>query len=191
MPMERVETSIDGLAVVKPDVYPDARGCFFELYNRMRYAGMGLDAEFVQDNCSSSCYGTIRGLHYQIGDRAQGKLVTVLYGRVLDVAVDVRFGSPTFGEHVAVELSHDNRLQFWLPPGFAHGFSVLSETAVFAYRCTSYYDKECERSIRFDDPDLDIDWKVTDPIVSPKDLAAPPFRSIDKDFIFASEQNRV
>jgi len=183
--MKMRETQIDGLLIIEPDVYADERGYFLEHYNRKRYHDMGFTPEFVQDNCSLSRYGTVRGLHYQIGDYAQGKLVSVAYGRVLDVAVDVRFGSPTFGRHVAVELTHENSLQFWLPPGFAHGFSVLSETATFLYKCTAYYDKACERSIRFDDPDLNIDWQVTESVVSPKDQAAPSFRSIDRDFVFA------
>lgn len=188
--MEMQKTPIDGLLVIKPDVYNDARGYFLEHYSKRRYRDMGFVPEFVQDNCSSSCYGTVRGLHYQIGDGAQGKLVSVSYGRVLDVAVDIRFGSPTFGQHLAVELSHENQLQFWLPPGFAHGFSVLSEKAVFLYKCTTYYDKEGERSIRFDDPDLHIDWKVTSPVVSAKDQAALPFRSIAKDFVVGAEGER-
>ncbi len=180
-------TQIDDLLVIEPDIYGDARGCFLETYNRKRYEEAGLAVDFVQDNCSFSCYGTIRGLHYQVGEYAQGKLVTVLQGRVLDVAVDVRFESPTFGEHVAVELTDENRFQFWLPPGFAHGFAVLSETATFSYKCTSYYHKQSERSIRFDDPDLNIAWNVTSPIVSAKDLEAPPFQSIERDFTFASQ----
>lgn len=189
--MKMRETRIDGLLIIEPDVYTDERGYFLEQYNRRRYRDLGFTPEFVQDNCSFSCYGTVRGLHYQIGDFAQGKLVCVTHGRVRDVAVDVRFGSPTFGQHVAVELSHENNLQFWLPPGFAHGFSVLSETATFLYKCTAYYDKACERSIRFDDPDLNIDWMIADPIVSSKDQAAPPFRSIDRDFHFADAPESV
>ena len=185
--MELRKTEIDGLLIIEPDVFRDTRGYFLEHYNRRKYQDLGFEFEFVQDNCSSSCYGTVRGLHYQIGEAAQGKLVSVPYGRVRDVAVDVRFGSPTFGQHLAVELSHENQLQFWLPPGFAHGFSVLSETAVFTYKCTSYYDKDSERAIRFDDPDLRIDWKVNDPIVSAKDLAGVSFRSIARDFVFSAE----
>jgi dTDP-4-dehydrorhamnose 3,5-epimerase len=186
--MEVERTQIDGLAVIRPDVFHDCRGYFLEGYNKLRYEEIGIGPEFVQDNCSFSHYGTVRGLHYQIGDSAQGKLVSVLHGRVLDVAVDIRFGSPTFGEHVAVELSDENRLQFWLPPGFAHGFSVLSETAVFTYKCTAYFDKRSERSIVYNDPDLNIDWKVTNPIVSEKDLEAPLLRSIERDFVFACSQ---
>jgi len=189
--MEMRETRIPGLRVIEPDVFHDDRGYFLEQYSVRKYREMGLAPAFVQDNCSFSCYGTVRGLHYQIGDFAQGKLVYVAFGRVLDVAVDVRFGSPTFGQHLAVELSHENQRQFWLPPGFAHGFSVLSETAVFMYKCTAYYDGDCERSIRFDDPDLHIDWRVPDPIVSAKDQAALPFRSMARDFIFAADNERA
>lgn len=182
--MEVIKTQIDDLLVIKPDVFHDARGYFLEAYNRLRYEEIGIGPGFVQDNCSFSRRGTVRGLHYQIGDSAQGKLVSVVQGGVLDVAVDIRFGSPTFGEHVAVELTDENQLQFWLPPGFAHGFSVLSKTAVFTYKCTAYYDKKTERAIVYDDPDLNIDWKVTDPIVSQKDLEAPLLRSIERDFVF-------
>ena len=185
--MQIEKTYIDGLLVIKPDVYSDARGYFLEQYSKRRYQELAAFPEFVQDNCSFSRQGTVRGLHYQIGASAQGKLVCVPCGRVLDVAVDIRFGSPTFGQHVAVELSHENQLQFWLPPGFAHGFSVLSETATFHYKCTAYYDKDCERSIRFDDPDLNIDWRVEDPVVSEKDLAAPYLSSIEKDYVFSDK----
>ena len=179
--MQVLKTRVEGLLLIEPDVYRDERGYFFEHYSRAKYEALGLIGEFVQDNCSLSQRGTIRGLHYQIDPGAQGKLTSVVHGRVLDVAVGVRFGSPTFGQYVAVELSEENHVQFWIPPGFAHGFSVLSETVVFMYKCTSYYSKEHERSIRFDDPDLAIDWRVTDPIVSEKDLAAPYLRSIGKD----------
>jgi dTDP-4-dehydrorhamnose 3,5-epimerase len=182
--MQVSQTRIEGLLLIRPDVYRDERGYFFEHYSRTRYEEIGVPAEFVQDNCSYSRRGTVRGLHYQAGPGAQGKLTTVLYGRALDVAVDVRFGSPTFGEHVAVELSSENCLQFWIPPGFAHGFSVLSEEVVFSYKCTSLYSKEDERMVLFRDPDLGIDWQVTDPIVSKKDLAAPRLCEIGKDYVF-------
>lgn len=189
--MEVMKTKIDGLLLIKPDVYSDDRGHFFEQYNKMKYRDIGIVHEFVQDNCSYSRYGTIRGLHYQVGDSAQGKLASVLDGRVLDVAVDIRFGSPTFGEHVVVELTSENNLQFWIPLGFAHGLSVLSEIAVFSYKCTSHYSRDNERSILFDDPDLAIDWQVTIPIVSQKDLEARPFRSIAKDFFFNSQPDQL
>lgn len=182
--MDVRKTEIDGLLTIEPDIYRDGRGYFLEQYAKRRYRDIEGFGEFVQDNCSCSCYGAIRGLHYQVGDYAQGKLVYVPHGRVLDVAVDIRFGSPTFGQHLALELSSENGLQVWLPPGLAHGFSVLSETAVFMYKCTAYYSKEHERSIRFDDPDLGIDWQIAHPIVSDKDLAAPQLASIEKDFVF-------
>jgi dTDP-4-dehydrorhamnose 3,5-epimerase len=178
------QTAIEGLLTIEPDVYHDGRGYFLEQYSVRRYGDIEAPGPFVQDNCSCSRYGTVRGLHYQIGDYAQGKLVYVPYGRVLDVAVDIRFGSPTFGRHVALELNSAHGLQMWLPPGLAHGFSVLSETAVFMYKCTAYYSREHERAIRYDDPDLAIDWQVTNPVVSEKDLAAPSLRAIEKDFVF-------
>lgn len=184
--MRLSQTRIKGLLVIEPDVYRDERGYFFEHYSQDKYKQIGVAADFIQDNCSYSRQGTVRGLHYQVGAGAQGKLTMVLYGKVLDVAVDVRFGSPTFGEHVAIELSRENALQFWIPPGFAHGFSVLSQEAVFSYKCTSLYSKEHERSVLFSDPDLGIDWQVTDPIVSKKDLAAPRLREIEKDYIVES-----
>ncbi len=189
--MQVSQTRMEGLLLIEPDVYPDERGCFFEHYNRARYEAVGVAGEFVQDNCSFSRQGTIRGLHYQVGPFAQGKLTSVLHGRVLDVAVDIRFGSPTFGQHVAVELNDENHVQFWIPPGFAHGFSVLSETVVFMYKCTACYSREHERSIRFDDPDLGIDWQVLDPIVSEKDLAASSLRSIERDFVFDGRSSSV
>lgn len=189
--MEVLKTRIDGLLIIKPDIYRDARGYFFEQYNKLKYRDIGLVHEFVQDNCSYSRYGTIRGLHYQVGDSAQGKLANVLDGRVLDVAVDIRFGSPTFGQYIAVELTSENNLQFWIPPGFAHGLSVLSETAVFSYKCTAHYSKDNERSILFNDPDLAIDWQVTTSNVSQKDLEAQPFRSIAKDFFFNPQSNQI
>lgn len=189
--MEVLKTSIDGLLIIKPDIYFDTRGHFFEQYNKIKYKDIGLVYEFVQDNCSYSRYGTIRGLHYQVGDSVQGKLASVLYGKVLDVAVDIRFGSPTFGEYIAVELTSKNNLQFWIPPGFAHGLSILSKTAVFSYKCTAYYSKDNERSILFNDPDLAIDWQVTTSNVSQKDLKALPFRSIAKDFFFSPIPNQV
>jgi dTDP-4-dehydrorhamnose 3,5-epimerase len=133
---------------------------------------------------SKSLKGTIRGLHYQVGEFAQGKLCYVVKGKVLDVAVDIRFGSPTFGQYVSAELSDENHHILWLPAGFAHGFSVLSDEAVFHYKCTNYYSKDHERSILFSDKDLSIDWKVSKPIVSEKDLTAKSFKDIDKDFIY-------
>ncbi len=182
--MKIIETEIDGLLIIEPDVYGDKRGYFFEGYNKKRFEELGLDFNFVQDNFSRSVKGTIRGLHYQVGEFAQDKLCEVLYGKVLDVAVDIRFGSPTFGKYVAVELSDENHRQFWLPKGFAHGFAVLSDFAIFHYKVTNYYSKKDERAIIFNDETLAIDWRVENPVVSEKDLLAKKFNEIEKDFIY-------
>jgi dTDP-4-dehydrorhamnose 3,5-epimerase len=182
--LEVIKTEIDGLLVIKPNVFGDERGYFFESYNEESYRNAGIDLSFVQDNISKSKKGTIRGLHYQIRNKAQGKLCKVIYGKVLDVAVDIRFGSPTFGKYFSSELSEENHTQLWIPPGFAHGFSVLSEEAIFSYKCTALYSKEHERSIIFNDSSLNINWKVDNPIVSEKDLKALQLKDIQKDFIF-------
>ncbi|NJD21802.1 MAG: dTDP-4-dehydrorhamnose 3,5-epimerase [Melioribacter sp.] len=182
--MEFEKTFIDRLILVKPDVYPDDRGYFFESFNKKKFSDGGINETFVQDNISKSIKGTVRGLHYQIGKFAQGKLCSVVMGKVLDVAVDIRFGSPTFGKYYAAELSEENKNQLWIPPGFAHGFSVLSDVAIFCYKCTALYNKESERAILYNDPDLKIEWKIDEPIVSPKDLKAKRFIDIEKDFKF-------
>lgn len=182
--MEVIKTDIEGLLLIKPKVFKDDRGYFLESYNEAVYRNAGIDLYFVQDNISKSQQGTIRGLHYQVGDDAQGKLCKVLYGKVLDVAVDIRFGSPTFGKYFASELSEENHTQLWIPPGFAHGFSVLSEEVIFSYKCTALYNKESERAILYNDKELNIDWKVENPIVSEKDMKAKLFKDIDKDFIY-------
>jgi dTDP-4-dehydrorhamnose 3,5-epimerase len=176
------KSPLDGVVVIYPTVIHDDRGYFFESYSKKRYDDICGAVDFVQDNVSESVKDTIRGLHYQVGDFAQGKLCKVLSGKVIDVAVDIRFGSPTFGKYFSVELSDENSAQLWIPPGFAHGFSVLSDKAVFHYKCTNYYSKVHERSIRFNDPSLSIEWQVNRPVVSPKDLAAPLFSQIEKDF---------
>ncbi|MEO8666041.1 MAG: dTDP-4-dehydrorhamnose 3,5-epimerase [Ignavibacteria bacterium] len=186
--MKVTETELQGVYVVEPDFFPDARGFFFESYNKKKYEDAGLNFNFIQDNISKSQKGTIRGLHYQSGENAQGKLCQAVTGNVLDVAVDIRFGSPTFGKHFAVELSGENHKQIWIPPGFAHGFSVLSDEAIFSYKCTAFYSKSDERAILYNDEDLMIDWKVEKPNVSEKDLTAKKFRDIDKDFIFSEVQ---
>lgn len=175
---------IDGLILVTPDVFNDDRGYFYESFNKKKFADGGIDPVFVQDNISKSVKCTVRGLHYQVGEFAQGKLCSVVIGRVLDVAVDIRFGSPTFGKYFSVELNEETKNQLWIPPGFAHGFSVLSEIAIFSYKCTSLYHKQSERAILFNDPDLNIDWKISNPIVSEKDLEAKSFKKIEKDFLF-------
>ncbi|MBP9580894.1 MAG: dTDP-4-dehydrorhamnose 3,5-epimerase [Ignavibacteriaceae bacterium] len=182
--MEVIKTELDGLLIIKPKVFNDDRGYFFESYNENTYRNAGIDYFFLQDNISKSIKGTVRGLHYQIGENAQGKLCKVIYGKVLDVAVDIRFGSPTFGKYFSSELSEENHTQLWIPPGFAHGFSVLSDEAIFSYKCTKLYSKPNERAIRYNDPDLNINWKVKNPIVSEKDLIAPLLKNINKDFTF-------
>ncbi|MFA8343953.1 MAG: dTDP-4-dehydrorhamnose 3,5-epimerase [Rhodothermaceae bacterium] len=182
--MEAVKTELEGVILLKPNVYPDSRGYFYESFNVDRYKDAGINFPFVQDNISRSVKGTIRGLHYQIGEFAQGKLCQVVFGKVLDVAVDIRFGSPTFGKYYAVELSDENNYQLWIPPGFAHGFSVLSDEAVFSYKCTALYSKKDERSIIFNDQDINVDWKTETPVISEKDLQAKKFNEIEKDFIY-------
>lgn len=158
--MNFIKTAIDGVVIVEPRVFNDARGYFYESYNENEFKANGIDCRFVQDNQSKSSYGVIRGLHCQIGDFCQAKLVRVLSGKVLDVAVDVRAGSKTFGQHVAVELSDENHRQLFIPRGFLHGFSVLSETAVFAYKVDNFYNKESEWGMRYDAPEFNIDWKI-------------------------------
>ncbi|MCI6982550.1 MAG: dTDP-4-dehydrorhamnose 3,5-epimerase [Akkermansia muciniphila] len=158
--MNFIKTEIEGVYIIEPRIFRDARGYFFESYNAEEFARNGINAVFVQDNQSQSSYGVIRGLHCQLGEHSQAKLVRVLQGRVLDVAVDIRPGSPTFGKHVSVELSAENQRQLFIPRHFLHGFSVLSETAVFAYKVDNLYCKESEFGIRYDDPEIGIDWKI-------------------------------
>jgi dTDP-4-dehydrorhamnose 3,5-epimerase len=184
--MEIEKTRIEGLLVIHPKVFNDERGYFYESYCANKYIESGIDLNFVQDNVSKSVKGVTRGLHYQVGSNAQAKLCHVLKGKVLDVAVDLRFGSPTFGEYFPVELSDENHVQFYIPVGFAHGFSVLSEEVIFHYKCSKYYSKPDERAIIFNDPDLNIDWKTTNPIVSEKDKLAKSFRDIEKDFVYGA-----
>jgi dTDP-4-dehydrorhamnose 3,5-epimerase len=170
--MNIIPTAIPEVLVAEPKVFGDQRGFFVETFRTDRYAAAGIGGPFVQDNLSRSAYGVLRGLHLQ-NPRSQGKLVTVLRGRVLDVAVDVRIGSPTFGGHVAVELSEENRRQFWVPRGFAHGFVVLSQSADFFYKCDEFYSPADEITVRWNDPALGIDWGVETPSLSPRDAAAP------------------
>jgi dTDP-4-dehydrorhamnose 3,5-epimerase len=175
-------TILDGVMIIQPNVFKDDRGYFYETFSEEKYKEVCGTFRFVQDNVSRSVRNTIRGLHYQVGGFAQGKLCKVLYGKVIDVAVDIRFGSQTFGKHVAAELSDENHHQLWIPPGFAHGFSVLSNEAIFHYKCTSYYSKQHEKAIRFNDQDLKIDWQIQHPIISEKDAEAPHFKDILRDF---------
>ncbi|GDX47701.1 MAG: dTDP-4-dehydrorhamnose 3,5-epimerase [Bacteroidota bacterium] len=178
------ETGIQGLYVFEPKVLSDERGYFYESYNENIFNDFGITTRFVQDNQSYSKKNTIRGLHYQLNPNAQAKLVRVIYGEVLDVAVDLRRHSPTYGKHFSVRLSADNHLQLYIPRGFAHGYSVLSETAIFFYKCDGFYHKESERGILYNDPDLAIDWLVNeqDAIVSQKDKLNVSFHSAESNF---------
>lgn len=175
--MNIIKTSIEGPVIIEPRVFGDNRGYFFESYNTRDFAGQVGEVAFVQDNESRSCYGVVRGLHFQKPPYAQAKLVRVVEGRVLDVAVDIRRGSPTYGQHVSAELSAENHRQFFIPKGFAHGFAVLSEVAVFQYKCDDYYHPEAEGAIAWNDPSLAIDWHLpeADVILSEKDRHHPLF----------------
>ena len=178
--MNFIKTELSGVIIVEPRVFEDARGYFFESYNEAEFIKNGIPNKFVQDNQSKSSYGVVRGLHCQLGEFAQAKLVRVLSGRVLDVAVDIRPNSPTFGKYIAVELSDENKRQLFIPRGFLHGFSVLSETAVFAYKCDNLYAPQAEFGIRFDDPDIGVDWKIpADKIItSEKDRQAKGLKDV-------------
>ncbi|MFT4092284.1 MAG: dTDP-4-dehydrorhamnose 3,5-epimerase [Niabella sp.] len=182
--MAFTETGIRDLWVYEPKVFEDYRGYFFEAYNQPVFEAAGLKYDFVQDNQSFSKYGVIRGLHYQRHPHAQCKLVRVLQGRILDVAVDIRKKSPTYGKVFSVELSADNKKQLLIPEGFAHGFSVLSETAAVMYKCNALYNKESEGGIIYNDPELAIDWQLPDgaAIVSEKDLVLPSFKECNNNF---------
>lgn len=178
-----VPGGLEGLWVIEPRVFRDARGWFLETWNEARYRDAGLPGHFVQDNLSFSHRGVLRGLHFQ-NPNPQGKLVTILHGEAWDVAVDLRRCSPTFGRWRAVHLSGENHRQFYLPPGFAHGFVVLSDTALFAYKCTAPYSPADERSLRWDDPDLAITWPMAAPVLSAKDAAAPRLRELPAEHLF-------
>jgi dTDP-4-dehydrorhamnose 3,5-epimerase len=188
--MPFVKTDIEGLVVFEPKVFDDSRGYFFEAYNEQTFASEGVNIRFVQDNQSKSTYGVIRGLHYQLPPFAQTKLVRVLEGAILDVAVDIRAGSPTYGHHFAIELSADNKKQLLIPHGFAHGFSVLSETAIVLYKCDQFYNKQSEGGIIYNDPFLNIDWKIPadKAIVSEKDIKLPVFSDCVNNFEFTGQR---
>ncbi len=179
--MEILKTDIEGVVILKPQVFGDARGYFFESYNKAALDAAVGPIEFLQDNESFSSYGVIRGLHFQKGKHAQAKLVRAIRGTVLDVAVDIRKGSPTFGKHVAVELSEENKLQLFIPRGFAHGFSVLSPSAVFGYKCDNSYAPQSEGGVAFDDPEIGIDWRIPekDIVLSEKDNHRPPLKDAE------------
>ena len=178
--MKVTETGLSGLLLVEPKVFGDSRGFFLETWHRQRYGEAGIDEDFVQANRSRSRRGALRGLHYQLG-RPQGKLVQVVTGEVFDVAVDIRRGSPTFGQWRGYTLSEENHLQLYIPPGYAHGFCVLSESADFSYLCTDYYAPGEERGVRWDDPDLAVAWPEGEKVVSEKDAAYPFLRDMEAD----------
>lgn len=182
--MEIIETSIKDLLIIKPRVFGDARGYFLETYNQQQYINSGIDINFVQDNLSKSSYGVIRGLHYQLHPHSQSKLVSVVSGAVWDVAVDLRKNSPTYGQWYGIELNEENHLRFFIPKGFAHGFSVLSETAVFSYKCDDLYNPTLERGLMYNDPMLNIDWKIPaeKALISDKDTKHPLFVDAEKNF---------
>ncbi len=180
--MEIITTKIPDLYIVKPRVFKDNRGYFFESYNKEDFLKNGIDQNFVQDNESKSGKGVLRGLHFQKPPFTQGKLVRVIKGAVLDVAVDLRKSSPTYGQWASIELTEDNKLMYWVPPGFAHGFVTLADDTIFFYKCTNIYNKESEGSILWNDPDLNIDWGVDNPILSEKDKIGPLFKDFDSPF---------
>lgn len=179
--MNFIQTDIKDVIIVEPKIFTDSRGYFFETYVKKRYIENGIKVDFIQDNESKSSYGVIRGLHYQTPPFAQSKLVRVISGKVLDVAVDIRKSSPTFGKYVAVELSDENKRQLFIPVGFAHGFAVLSDEVIFAYKCDNYYNPSSERGIKFDDDFLSIDWKIPKEkmIISDKDRLLPNFNACE------------
>lgn len=182
--MEVIKTAIEGVVIIEPRLFKDSRGYFFESFSQREFEEKVAKITFVQDNESMSSYGVMRGLHFQRPPFTQSKLVRCVKGAVLDVAVDIRKGSPTYGQHVAVELTEDNHRQFFIPQGFAHGFAVLSETAVFQYKCDNFYHPEAEGAIAWNDPDLNIDWKIPQDrvILSSKDYTHPLLHNIELQF---------
>lgn len=184
--MKIIETPLPGLLIIEPSVFEDHRGYFFESYKQNSYLESGMNAQFIQDNESKSGRGVVRGLHYQLNPVAQAKLVRVVLGAVYDVALDLRKGSPTFGQWYGLEINETDKKQMYIPRGFAHGFSVLSETAVFSYKCDNLYNRDADRAINPFDPQLAIDWQLneTEWKVSDKDKAAPLFADADMNFIF-------
>lgn len=182
--MKITTTPIEGLLIIEPRIFPDDRGYFYESYNQTKYQEAGMTAPFVQDNQSFSQKGALRGLHGQADPFAQGKLVRVLKGSVLDVAVDIRKNSPTYGQHVTVELTGENHVQFWIPPGFLHGFVTLEDDTIFTYKVTNFYDKASEIGVIWNDPQLAIGWGVNekDVLLSPKDEVLPTFADFKSPF---------
>lgn len=180
--MKIIETPIKGLVEIEPTIFGDHRGYFYESYNKEAFHKAGISADFVQDNQSFSSKGVLRGLHFQNPPHAQGKLVRVIAGAVLDVALDIRVGSPTYGQHHAVKLTGENKKMFWIPPGFAHGFLTLEDDTIFAYKCTALYNKASEGAVLWNDPQLNINWNIDAPLVSEKDQEAPEFDKLISQF---------
>jgi len=180
--MEIIKTPIEDLLIIQPQVFRDDRGYFFESFNRQHFIDAGLDLHFVQDNESKSQKGVLRGLHFQNPPYAQGKLVRVIKGSVLDVAVDIRKNSPTYGQYFTLELNEVNKTMLWIPQGFAHGFATLADDTIFSYKCTNNYNKASEGSILWNDSDLNIEWNIKDPNLSEKDKNAPLFRDFISKF---------
>ena len=180
--MDVTTTNIEGLLIIKPRVFGDERGYFFESFREDIMKSNGVISKFVQDNQSMSSKGILRGLHFQKDPFAQGKLVRVIKGSVLDVAVDIRKKSPTYGQHFLIELNEENKTMFYIPPGFAHGFLTLEDDTLFSYKCTNYYNKESEGAIRWNSKSLNVDWGIVNPILSSKDATAPTFDEFQSPF---------
>ena len=180
--MELVNSGIEGLWVIKPKVFADARGYFFESYNKELFTKNGLNLNFVQDNQSLSHKGVLRGLHFQNPPFAQGKLVRVITGAVFDVAVDIRKNSPTYGKHFGAELTEENKMMMYIPEGFAHGFLTLRDNTIFSYKCTNFYNKASEESIKWNDPTVGIKWNVENPLLSEKDTSGKDFKDFNSQF---------
>jgi len=180
--MEVKQGGIPGLLVIQPDVFKDSRGYFYETYNKEKFRHFGIDVEFLQDNQSLSAKNVLRGMHFQNPPFAQGKLLSVIKGAVLDIAIDIRKESAYYGRHFSILLSEENKTMFWIPPGFAHGFLSLADDTIFTYKCTNIYNKESEGSVRWNDAELDINWGIESPIISEKDQNAPFFKDIHSLF---------
>ncbi len=180
--MQVEKFDIQGPLLLTPAVFNDERGYFFESFSKIKLNDLGIALDFVQDNQSLSQIGAVRGLHFQSPPYDQGKLVRVTQGKVIDIIVDIRKSSPTYGKSIAVELSAQNFKQFWVPPGFAHGFSVLEDNTIFQYKCTNYYHKASEGGIRYNDPDLNLNWQIEKPVVSEKDLLLPFLKDLNSPF---------
>ncbi|MFZ4799058.1 MAG: dTDP-4-dehydrorhamnose 3,5-epimerase [Bacteroidia bacterium] len=176
--MKIITTPIEGLLIIEPQVFTDPRGYFYESYNKEKFVAAGINLEFVQDNQSLSQKGIVRGLHFQAPPFAQGKLVRVIQGSVMDVAVDIRKNSPTYGQHFSIVLSAENRTMFFIPPGFAHGFETLEDNTIFLYKCTDVYNKESEGGLLWNDAELGIKWQCNDPLISDKDKILPNLKDL-------------